>query len=232
MGWTPEKGWITYRWQGYNESAFLYLLGLGTPKHGLTRSAWKAWTFPSGKVEGITVFGGPTPIFMAQMTAGFFNLNGLRDLQGRDWWAMWRNAHLVDQAYCAGHPQNKTYAAGFWGINASDQPDGYGAAQPEDGKNTGTVSPTAMLAGLLFTPEESKTALSNLWTLRDKIWGRYGFSNAFNLDKNWYDPDVIGIDLGMMLLATENAQTGLIWRLVDRSPFAKRGLAAAGFHHS
>ncbi len=41
---------------------------------------------------------------------------------------------------------------------------------------------------------------------------------------------VIGIDLGMMLLQTENARTGLIWRLMDRSPFTKRGLAAAGFH--
>jgi hypothetical protein len=230
MGWTPEKGWISYRWQGYNESAFLYLLGLGTPKNGLKRDAWQAWTFPTKKVEGYDLFGGPAPIFMAQMTAGFFNLKGLRDLQGRDWWAMWRNAHLADQAYCTTHTMNKTFAAGFWGINASDQPDGYGAEQPEDGKNTGTVSPTAMLAAILFTPEESKKALADLWALQDKIWGRYGFSNAFNLDKDWYDPDVIGIDLGMMLLATENARSGLIWRLVGRSPFAKRGLAAAGFH--
>jgi hypothetical protein len=43
---------------------------------------------------------------------------------------------------------------------------------------------------------------------------------------------VIGIDLGMMLLATENARSGLIWRLMKNSGFVQRGLTAAGFHTS
>jgi hypothetical protein len=46
---------------------------------------------------------------------------------------------------------------------------------------------------------------------------------------NWYGTDVIGIDLGMMLLLAENHRSGLIWRLMQRSPFAQRGLTAAGF---
>jgi len=41
---------------------------------------------------------------------------------------------------------------------------------------------------------------------------------------------VIGIDLGMLLLNVENSRTGLVWRLVRRSPIARRGIAAAGFH--
>jgi hypothetical protein len=143
---------------------------------------------------------------------------------------VWRNAHLADQAYCARHKNNKTYAAGFWGINASDQPDGYGAESPQEGQNRGTVSPTAMLGAMVFTPNRSKKALADMWKLRDKIWGRYGFCNAFNLEQNWYTPDVIGIDLGMMLMMTENARSGLIWRLMKRSSFTQQGLSAAGFH--
>jgi hypothetical protein len=231
MGWKPEDGFIAARWQGYTEAAYLYFLGLGTPgDNGLKSAAWDAWTFPTVWQEGYPVFGGPAPIFFAQMTPGYFDLRGQLDRQGRDWWLVWRNAHLADQAYCARHPKNKTYAAGFWGINASDQPDGYGAEQPEDGRNRGTVSPTAMLAGIVFTPNRSQKALQDLWTLRDKIWGRYGYANAFNIEMNWYGTDVIGIDLGMMLLLAENHRSGLIWRLMQRSPFAQRGLTAAGFH--
>jgi hypothetical protein len=233
MGWNPEKGFLSARWQGYNESAFLYLLALGTPApHNLPRSSWNGWQFKTVRVEGYDLFGGPSPIFMAQMTPGFFDLRGLRDRQGRDWWSAWRNAHLADQAYCGRSAANKTYAAGFWAINASDQPGGYGADSPVDGGNTGTVSPTGMLAGAVFTPERSAKSLADLWTLRDRIWGRYGFCNAFNLEKNWYDTDVIGIDLGMMLLMTENARSGFIWRLAGHSSYARRGLAAAGFHRA
>ena len=64
---------------------------------------------------------------------------------------------------------------------------------------------------------------------KDRLWGRYGFSNALNPSKNWFDKDVIGIDLGMMLLAIENHRTGLIWKLMSGHPVAKRGLKAAGF---
>jgi hypothetical protein len=233
MGWNPEKGFLASRWAGYSECAFLYLLALGTPApHALPWKSWDRWQIKTAQQEGLTVFGGPSPIFMAQMTPGFFNLRDQRDRQDRDWWTAWRNAHLADQKYCARTSANRTYAAGFWAINASDQPDGYGAQSPRDGDNSGTVTPTGMLAGIVFTPERARQSLADLWTLRDKIWGRYGFCNAFNIEKDWYDTDVIGIDLGMMLLMTENARTGLIWRLMERSPTARRGLAAAGFHRT
>ena len=61
-------------------------------------------------------------------------------------------------------------------------------------------------------------------------WGRYGFANAINPSRNWNDTDVIGIDLGMMLLAVENHRTGLIWRLMASHPAIQKGMSAAGFH--
>ena len=236
MGWKPEDGWIKSRWQGYSEASFLYWLALGARTHPLSVRSWDSWDVKPARLEGYAVFGGAEPLFMAQMAPGFCDVRGLRDRQGRDWWTAWRNAHRADVAYCARNPDGrKTYAEGFWGISANDQPPpvGYGANWPAPGHDDGTVSPTAMLSGLLFTPTESRTALADLWRNHgDHLWGRYGYSNAFNLDKSWYDTDVIGIDLGMMLLATENARTGLVWRLLKTDPIMERGLVAAGFHQA
>jgi len=234
MGWKPEDGWIKSRWQGYSEASFLYWLALGSRTRPLPARSWDSWDVKSARLEGYPVFGGAEPLFMAQMAPGFYDVRGLRDRQGRDWWTAWRNAHRADRAYCARNPdRRKTYAEGFWGISANDQPPpvGYGASAP--GHDDGTVSPTAMLSGLLFTPGPSRAALADLWRKHGgQIWGRYGFSNAFNVDKDWYDADVIGIDLGMMLLATENARTGLIWRLLKSDPVIERGRVAAGFHRA
>lgn len=234
MGWKLEDGWLKSRWQGYSEASFLYLLALGSRTHPLAVRSWDAWEVKPAEMEGFAVFGGANPLFMAQMAPGFYDLRGLRDRQGRDWWAAWANAHQADIAYCARNPdKRKTYAEGFWGISANDQPPpvGYGASAP--GNDDGTVSPTAMLSGLLFTPGASRAALAALWRKHgDKLWGRYGYSNAFNVDKGWYDTDVIGIDLGMMLLATENARTGLVWRILRDDPVIKRGRAAAGLHRA
>ena len=236
MGWKPETGWINARWQGYSEASFLYWLALGSRAHPLRARSWDSWDVTPSTLEGYAVFGRAEPLFMAQMAPGFYDLRGLRDRQGRDWWAAWRNAHRADRAYCARNPdRRKTYIEGFWGISANDQPPpvGYGANTPAPGQNDGTVSPTAMLSGVLFTPSASRVALADLWRKHgSQLWGRYGYSNAFNVDRGWYDMDVIGIDLGMMLLATENARTGLVWRLLEHDPILERGLAAAGFHHA
>ena len=231
MGWKPETGWLESRWQGYSEASFLYLLAMGSCTHPLAPSVWDTWEIKMETVESLPLFGGPQPLFMAQMAPGFYDLRGLRDRQGRDWWKAWRNAHLADRAYCARNSDGRrTYAEGFWGISANDQPPpvGYGANAPTAGRNDGTVSPTAMLSGVVFMPDEAQKALANLWQKHSgQLWGRYGFSNAFNVDKNWYDTDVIGIDLGMMLLAIENHRTGLIWRLMNKDPVMQKGRKAA-----
>lgn len=234
MGWKPGSGFLSSRWQGYSEAFFLYCLALGSRTHPLAPSAWDGWRISSETLEGCTpVFGGAQPLFMAQMAAGYIDVRGLHDRQGRDWWAAWRNAHLADHAYCARNPERrKTYAEGFWGVSANDQPPpvGYGANRPADGQNDGTVAPTAMLAAVMFSPDLANSALHTLWRKHGpQLWGRYGFANAFNVDKNWHDKDVIGIDLGMMMLAVENARTGLVWRLLRADPIIKKGLAAAGF---
>jgi hypothetical protein len=233
MGWKPETGFLESRWNTYNEASYLYWLAMGAPTHSLGQDAWDRWEVPTAEVEGYKVFGGPSPLFFAQMAPGYYDLRGLRDRQGRDWWANFLGEHLANHAYCARNAGKfKTYSDTIWGITACDQPPpvGYGAQEPADGKNDGTVAPTAMLAGYFIVPDVAGKSLRSLWEqpYRDRIWGRYGFANAFNVDKDWYDKDVIGIDLGMMMLGIENHRTGLIWRLMRSHPSYQKGMAGAG----
>ena len=71
--------------------------------------------------------------------------------------------------------------------------------------------------------------MRNIRNRYGSAWGRYGFVNAFNPLRNWYDPDVIGIDTGITMLMAENLRTGFIWSQFMKSKEAQRGLARAGF---
>ena len=229
-GWKPEEGFLKSRWAVYDEAAYLYLLAMGAPQKAIGADAWNQWKVEPAIAENYRVFRGANPIFWAQMTPGYYDLRGLRDRQGRDWWNNWLNEHLVNRAYCARNAEKiKTYEGGVWGLTACDAPDGYRAYAPRDGANDGTVAPTAALGSFYIAPGLAHVALRTLYDKHgSKIWGKYGFSNAFNVDRNWYDKDVIGIDLGMMLLSIENHRSGLIWRLMRSHPSYKKGLAAAG----
>lgn len=229
-GWKPEEGFLKNRWAVYDEASYLYLLAIGAPTKAIGGDAWDQWKVEPSVAEGYKVFRGPNPIFWSQMTPGYYDLRGMRDRQGRDWWGNWLNEHLVNRTYCARNAgKYKTYSETVWGITACDGPDGYRAYSPKDGDNDGTVAPTAALGSFFITPGLAHVALRDMYEQHgEKLWGKYGFSNAFNVDRNWYDKDVIGIDLGMMILAIENHRTGLIWRLMRSHPSYKKGLAAAG----
>jgi hypothetical protein len=238
MGWKPESGFLEGRWARYDEASYLYLLAMGAPRYPLPPSVWDRWEVGETTLEGFKILGRPGPLFFVQMTPAYFDLRGQKDRLGRDWWLNFENTHRANHRYCARNAAKfKTYSETIWGITACDQPpdkpgegNGYGADEPVDGNNRGTVAPTAALAGILFVPEISKRTIVTLYTqYKDRIWGRYGFANAFNVDQNWYDTDVLGIDLGMMLLAIENSRSGLIWKLMRSHPAMQKGMRAAGF---
>ena len=124
----------------------------------------------------------------------------------------------------------QTYAQGFWGLNASDGPDGYAAYGAMDGSENGTVSPTGAISAITFVPTLALSIARSLYEkFEQRLWGKYGFSNALNIDRDWYDRDVIGIDLGMALLAIENHRTGLVWTLMHNFYSTAPALRAAGF---
>jgi hypothetical protein len=228
-GWMPEKGFLPNEWDRYCELMTLYLLGLGSARDPLPEESWAAWernVFEYG--ERKTLAGGP--IFLHQMAHGFYDFRSHRDRAGWDYWVTSVEATRMHAQFCQDRAaKRKTYAHDVWGLNASDGPDGYRAYGIPD-EEDGTVSPTGVLASVIFTPELSiATARTIYERYGDRLWGRYGFGNAFNVDRDWYGPDVIGIDLGMALLAIENHRTGLPWRWMMSHPAMQRAWKRAGF---
>ena len=215
-GWTPERGFITYNYGAYSEAILIYLLGLGAPANPLPEAIWDAIQRPLQSFHGMESLKAG-PIFIHQMPSGFFYFRNQRDRLGFDYWVSSTNAMKIHRQFCldrAGEVQ--TYAQGFWGLNAGDGPDGYAAYGVVDSPENGTVSPTGAICSITFTPELAFSAARSLYDKAGPmLWGKYGFANAFNIDRNWYARDVIGIDLGMTLLAIENYRTGLPWRLMD-----------------
>jgi hypothetical protein len=106
------------------------------------------------------------------------------------------------------------YSANIWGMTASDSAKGYVAwgAPPRHPDTDGTVVPYAAAGSLMFTPDIALAALKEMKReYGEKIYGRYGFADAFNPQTGWVNPDVIGIDLGIALLSIENLRSGKIW---------------------
>jgi len=234
MGWSPEKGFFSSTWKDLSECPLLYFLAMGSPTHPINGDAWAQLNFNPSEVEGFPVLRGPEPLFIAQMPSGYVDYRDKRDSHGYDFWVNSVNAHLANHAFCVRNIDKfQSLSDTIWGFTASDEPPpaGYGAQSDSPGQFDGTVAPSASITSILYIPEIGKRSLVALYEgYRDKLWGRYGFSNAFNVDRNWYDRDVIGIDLGMTLVGLENYRTGLIWKLTDRIAGVQKGMKVAGFH--
>ena len=230
MGWKPESGFLDNNWDHYCELMYLYLLGMGAKTDPLPRESWAAWKRTVIEYGGRkTLEGGP--IFMHQMAQEYYDFKDRRDTLGWDYWVSSQQAMQINRQFCLDHAAaRKSYGPNLWGLNASDGPDGYsafGAPGPENG----TLSPTGALAAIQFTPDIAKAAGQEMYTrFSDRLWGRYGFSDSFNLDRDWFDPDVLGIDLGMALLAIEDVHSGLPQHLLASHPATARAFAKAGLH--
>ncbi|MEZ0324910.1 MAG: glucoamylase family protein [Fimbriimonas sp.] len=229
MGWRPDTGFIESRWSGYSEEKMLYLQAYGLvpslANHGFDKTNRQEKSY-----KGIDFLNGG-PLFIHQMSESFYSFSDLRDKRGYNYWVSTHNAILANRQYCIDNPGKfKGYGPNFWGLSACDTPDGYKAlGAPGWIDDNGTITPTSAVAGMPYTPKESTAFLESMLKEHPKAWGRYGFSNGVNPSRDWVDPDVIGIDLGMMLLAVENARTGMIWKLSSSYPAIKVGYERMGF---
>ncbi len=234
MGWHPESGFIRARWNEYYEDTFVFVQMLGLVPKLDADAAWKAIRREVVTYDGYQhITGGP--IFMHQMSQGFIDFSGQRDMLGFDYWVEGKNACLANRQFCIDNPNHfKGYGPGFWGLNAGDAPNGYvgNGAPRKDGKaeDNGTISPTGAIASVLFIPEIAKATADSLIDRYPEAYGRYGFSNGIDATKDWKGPDVIGIDLGMVMLAIEGARDHLPHRLSMKSPIYQLGMKRAGFH--
>lgn len=251
MAWTPEKGLLDFGWHGYNEALFLYILAAGSGMKNVERSygSWLStykWQTP---YEGLSHVAFP-PLFGHQFSQAFIDFRGLADPymkeKGIDYFENSRRATYVQRQYAIDNPFGWVgYDSLCWGVTASDGPGekynfgdkkfhgyaGRGASGPDYNYfDDGTIAPYGPLSSLPFAPEiVLSTAESMLIRYGDRLWGRYGFYDAFNLTADWFDDDYIGIDQGPMLIMIENFRTGLVWDYVMMDPIIQNGLNILGF---
>lgn len=229
MGWRPEKpAYEPATWAAYNELLMLYIQAYGASD--IRTDGWDAIRRDVHTYEGHTFIEGG-PLFMHQMSHGFYDFGSKRDRGGWNYWIATREATLANRAQCIKNPNRfKGYGANFWGISACDTPDGYRALGTYPSKeDNGTITPTSAVASLPYTPKASLEFAKSMRKEHPAAWGRYGFPNGYCPQRDWIGPDVIGIDLGMMLLGIENFRDGLPWKLSMAHPIVKKGFQKAGF---
>jgi len=230
-GWTPEIGFLPYRWDNYSELMMMYLLGLGSATYPLRVETWNAWKRITFEYDGLRYIGSFAPLFVHQYSQAWFDFRGKRDKYA-DYFHNSAIATDVHRRFCLElAKQFPDYSDDLWGITASDSQKGYviWGGPPSMGPIDGTVVPSAPAGSLPFLPQPVMRVLQNIKAHYGVAWSRYGFVNAFNPLKNWYDTDVIGIDTGITMVMAENARTGFVWETFMKNPEAKRGMERAGF---
>jgi hypothetical protein len=230
-GWTPEFGFIPSRWDFYSELMMMYLLGMGSSSHPLNSEAWFAWKRTTFEYEGLRYVGSFAPLFVHQYSQAWFDFRHKRD-RFADYFQNSIVATDAHRIFCLGlNAKFSDYSNALWGITASDSERGYvvWGGPPAMGPIDGTIVPAAAGGSLPFLPGETMRVLRTIHDHYPKAWSRYGFVDAFNPLRNWYDTDVIGIDIGITMLMAENARTGFVWETFMKNPEAQRGMEIAGF---
>lgn len=243
MGYLPEVGRLPHKWDQFSEHLILQLLAIGAPAHAIPPESWNAW-----RREAVLQFDGKEflsypPLFVHQYSQAFFPFQNFRSPSGRSYFENSVIAHEAQLAFQIGlarkfPKQFGHYNADLWGLTSSDSPNGYrdwggpyrnDRIEPDRGID-GTVVPSAAGGALAIVPQQAlRTLLFQKTHFSDQVYGRYGFTNAFNPASGWVGPDVIGIDTGITLLMAENLLTGGVWDLFMQQPGPMRGLQLAGF---
>lgn len=236
-GWKPESGFLPSRWDTFSEDLILYLLATGSPTHPISPRSWYAIKRERLTYAGYTyVTTRGVPLFMHQYSHAWIDFRGRREARGwrTDYFVNSTTATRAHRAFCLSLAKEfPAYGPEMWGITASDSAKGYVAwgGPPRDPAIDGTVVPCAAGGSLMFTPDISLPVLRTMHEkYGERIYGRYGFVDAFNPNNDWVDTDVIGIDQGIMLLSAENLRTGNVWRWFMRNREVTRAMSLIGLN--
>ncbi len=239
--WSPEYGWeMNFRVRGYNECLIMYILAAASPTYGVPAEVYhEGWAENGAIAEPHVVEGYPLqlryqgtqagPLFWAHYSFLGLDPRGLKDRYANYFDEM-RNYTLVNRAYCLRNPkQYKGYGQDCWGLTASYSVKGYAAHAPNEQEDQGVISPTAALSSIVYTPDESMEVMRHLYSMGDKVWGPYGFYDAFSETDNWYPQRYLAIDQGPIVVMIENHRSQLLWKLFMSHPDVQQGLRKLGF---
>jgi len=226
MGWKPESGFLWYYWDSYSEAMILYALAIGSPTHPIPSECWFEWKRPVDSYKDFPVIYSYTgSIFTYQYSHAWIDFRDLYE-DGINYYTNSVNAVKANREFCIDNSTTyKTYSENTWGLSACLGPDGYNGygAKPGAALHDGTIPPCGMAGALVFDPIQSLNGLKDLYVrYKDFLYGKYGFKDAFNIDRDWWADEYLGIDVGITALMIENYRSGLVWGKFMRIPAIKR----------
>ena len=243
--WSPRVGWkMNFRIRGYNECLITYVLAASSPTHPIPAEVYHEGWAESGAMNETRTYLGETltlrhqgvksscgPLFWSHYSFLGLDPRGLSDRYA-DYWAHGKSHVRMIHEHCAKNPNGfKGYSADCWGLTASYSINFYNAHAPEN--DNGTISPTAALSSFPFEPELCMRALRTFHDqFGERLFGKYGFYDAFNQEKDWAPPHYLAIDQGPIVVMMENHRTGLLWNLFMSAEEIQKGLARLDFKRS
>lgn len=242
--WSPTYNWeMNFPVTGYNECLIMYVLAAASPTHSIPAEVYHEGWAKSGAIKATTTKYGHTlhlshngaaeyggPLFWAHYSYLGLDPRGLKDKYAY-YWEENKNQALINHDWCADNPKKFIgYGNDNWGLTASYSVKGYAAHAPGEKNDLGVISPTAALASMPYTPEYSMQAMQHWYNdMKDKLWGPYGFYDAFSETYNWYPKQYLAIDQGPIVVMMENYRSGMLWKLFMSCPEIKNGLKKLNF---
>jgi len=257
-GWMPERGFLPFSWNGYDEALLLYILGLGSPTSPLPEESYVATTkdyYWKEMYDYEYIYAGS--LFIHQYPQVWLDFRGIQDAYTRDrdldYFENSRRATYIQREYAIRNPKEyKGYNETHWGITACDGPgpathrvDGilrvffdYVARGVPFGPDDGTIAPWAVVSSLPFAPEIVLPTIQafNELDLKSGTINSYGYKATVNrtfpfqnTPHGWVSPYHFGINQGPIVGMIENYQTGMLWRLMSQCAYVVKGLRRAGF---
>jgi hypothetical protein len=242
--WSKNYGFkMNHQIKGFDETMITYVLAASSPTFPIERSVYeKCYTnssyYQNGKsYYGIKLdlgmeYGGP--LFFTHYSFLGLNPKGLSD-KYTNYFERNRSHALIHIAYAIDNPKKQVgYGANCWGFTSSDDPIvGYTSHHPGTNDENGTISPTAALSSIVYTPEASLAVLHHFYFDKGKqLFGKYGFYDAFNqglVEGQQVVHSYLAIDQGPIAVMIENYRSGLLWKLFMSNPEIHRGLQKLGF---
>ena len=220
--WSPDKGWaMNMKITSWNEAQIVYILAASSPTYPISKDVYdQGW-------HGSNSYNFRTPLFFVHYSFLGLDPRKLKDAYASYWEQNCQHVR-TNYEYCVNSDKGFGYSAECWGLTASDYYNGYTASSPSN--DTGTVAPTAALASFPYMPEEAMAAMKYFYyILGDRLWGEYGFKDAFSIKENWFASSYIAIDEGPIVVMMENYRTGLLWDTFMKDEDVQAGLTKLGF---
>lgn len=236
--WSPDYGFaINMPIHGWDEALIVYVLAASSPTHGISKAVYDQGWAMNGAIENGKTFYSYTlplgedyggPLFFTHYSFMGLDPRNLQDTYA-NYWEQNMNHALINWSYCKANPQKYLdYSSSSWGLTACDIPSGYGAQSPTN--DIGVIAPTAALSSFPYTPVQSMDALKHFYyLLGNKLWGEYGFYDAYDISQGWWASSFLAIDEGPIVCMIENYRTQLLWNAFMSAPEIQMGLTKLGF---